>query len=126
MMKELCSKFLSLLCYVPYIIDEKLRIQHFLSCLPLMFKGRIKYQNLKSLEETMRNTNLRYDQNKENDKVYLNGKIKYLKVLKIKSKVQNFIKKLGISIEDIKEIVLKIINRKIISCNKRKRSTHYL
>ena len=118
-MKELCSKFLSLLCYVPYIIDEKLRIQHFLSCLPLMFKERIKYENMKSLEETMRNTNFCYDQNKENDKVYLNGKIKYVKVLKIKSKVQNFIKHLGTSKGDIKEIVLKIINRKIICCSRR-------
>ena len=62
-MKELCSKFLSLLRYVPYIIDEKLKIQHFLSCLPLMFKERIKYDNPKSLEEAMRKENLCYDQN---------------------------------------------------------------
>jgi hypothetical protein len=26
-MKDLCSKFLSLLHYVPYIVDEKLKIQ---------------------------------------------------------------------------------------------------
>ena len=37
-MKEICSKFPSLLHYVPYIIDEKLKIQCFLSCLPIMFK----------------------------------------------------------------------------------------
>ena len=37
-MKELSSKFLSLLRYVPYIIDEKPKIQRFLSCLPTSFK----------------------------------------------------------------------------------------
>ena len=31
-MKELNSKFLSLLRYVPYILDEKPKVQRFLSC----------------------------------------------------------------------------------------------
>ena len=63
-MKELCSKFLSLLRYVPYIIDEKPKVQQFLRCLPLMFKERIEYDNPKTLEEAMRKTNLCFDQNK--------------------------------------------------------------
>ena len=63
-MKELCSKFLSLLRYVPYIIDEKTKIQCFLSCLPLMSKERIEYDNSKNLEEAMRKSNFYYDQNK--------------------------------------------------------------
>src|SRR6267378_3543923 len=33
-MKELNSKFSSLLRCVPYIVDEKPKVQHFLSCLP--------------------------------------------------------------------------------------------
>jgi len=40
-MKELCSKFLSLLRYVPYIIEEKPKVQRFLSCLPAAFKDKI-------------------------------------------------------------------------------------
>ena len=63
-MKELCNRCLSLLRYVPYIIDEKPKIQNFLSFLPLMFKERIKYDNLKTLEESMRKATLYYDQNK--------------------------------------------------------------
>ena len=63
-MKELHSNFLSLLPYVPYIIDEKLKIQRFLSCFPIMSEKRIEYVNPKTLEETMRKENLCYDQNK--------------------------------------------------------------
>ena len=75
-MKELCSKFFILLCYEPYIIDEKPKIQHFLSCFPIMFKEQIEYDNPKMLEEAMRNTNLCYDQNKIREKVYQLGRIK--------------------------------------------------
>ena len=64
MMKEICSKFLSLLHYVPYIIDEKPKIQLFLSCFPIMFKERIEYDNPKTLEEAMRKANFCFDQNK--------------------------------------------------------------
>ena len=63
-MKELYSKFLSLLHYVPYIIDEKPKMQWFLSCFPIMFKEGIEYDNPKTLEEAMRKENLCYDQNK--------------------------------------------------------------
>ena len=63
-MKELYSKFLCLLHYVPYIIDEKTKIQCFLGCFPLMFKERIEYDNMKTLEEEMRKAIFCYDQNK--------------------------------------------------------------
>ena len=63
-MKELCSKFLSLLRYIPYIINEKPKIQWFLSCFPIMFKQCIEYDNLKTLDESMRKENFCYDQNK--------------------------------------------------------------
>ena len=63
-MKELSNKFLSLLCYVRYIIDENPKIQRFLSCLPLSFKDKIEYDNPKILEEAMRKVNLCYEQRK--------------------------------------------------------------
>ena len=48
-MKELSSKFLSLLRYVSYIINENPEIQRFLSCLPTRFKDRIEFDNSKKL-----------------------------------------------------------------------------
>ena len=53
-MKELSSKFLSLLIYVPYIIDEKPKIQRLLRCLLASFKDRIEFDNPRTLEEAMR------------------------------------------------------------------------
>ena len=46
-MKKLSSKFLSLLRYVPYIIDENPKIQRFISCLPTSLKNRIEFDNPK-------------------------------------------------------------------------------
>ena len=63
-MKELSIKFLSLLRYVPYIIDEKPKIHRFLSCLPFSFKDRIEYDNPKTLEKTMRKDNFYYEQSR--------------------------------------------------------------
>ena len=40
-MKDLNNKFLSLLRYVPYLVDEKLKVQRFLSYLPYYIKDRI-------------------------------------------------------------------------------------
>ena len=61
-MKELSSKFLSLLIYVPYIIDENPKIQRYLSCLPTSFKDRIEFDNPKTLEEAMKKFDLCYEQ----------------------------------------------------------------
>ena len=66
-MKELSSKFLSLLRYVPYIIDEKPKIQRFLSCFPTSFKDRIEFDNPKTLEEAMRKDNFCYKQSKKRE-----------------------------------------------------------
>ena len=63
-MKELCCKFLSLLRYVPCMIDEKPEMQRFISCFPIMFKERIEYDNPKTLEEAVRKENFCYNQNK--------------------------------------------------------------
>ena len=64
-MKELNCKFLSLLRYVPYIVDEKPKVQRFLSCLPYHIKDRIEYGNPKNLEEAMRKENFCYEQNRK-------------------------------------------------------------
>ena len=66
-MKELSSKFLSLLRYVPYIIDEKQKIQRFRSCLPASFKDRIDFDNPKTLEEAMIKTELCYGQGRKRE-----------------------------------------------------------
>jgi len=63
-MKELCSKFLSLLHYVPYIVEEKPNVQRFLSRLPAVYKDIIEYDNPRTLEEAMRKAKICYDQNK--------------------------------------------------------------
>ena len=66
-MKELNSKFLSLLRYVPYIVDEKPKVQRFLSYLPYHIKDKIEYDNPKTLEEAMRKVNFCYEQNRKNE-----------------------------------------------------------
>ena len=66
-MKDLNNKFLSLLRYVPYLVDEKPKVQRFLSCLPYHIKDRIEYDNPKNLEEAMRKVNLFYEQNRKKE-----------------------------------------------------------
>ena len=88
-MKELSSKFLSLLRYVPYIIDENPKIHRFLSCLPLSFEDIIEYDNLKTLEEAMRKANFCYEQNKNKREGIPNWKVKDQIVLNKERKVLN-------------------------------------
>ena len=66
-MKELNNKFLSLLRYVPYIVNEKPKVQWFLSCLPYHIKDRTEYDNPKSLEDAMRKANFCYQQNRKKE-----------------------------------------------------------
>ena len=68
-MKKLSGKFLTLLRYVPYIIDEKPKIQIFLSCLPTSFKDKIEFDNLKTLEKEMRKDNFCYRQSKKRETI---------------------------------------------------------
>jgi hypothetical protein len=46
--------FLELLRYVPYLKDEKERIQHFLSGFPQSYQDRIEFDKPKTLEDTIR------------------------------------------------------------------------
>ena len=66
-MKDLNNKFLSLLRYVPYIVDEKPKVYRFLNCLPYHIKDRIEYDNPKTLEEAMRKANFCYEQNRKKE-----------------------------------------------------------
>ena len=68
-MKELNSKFLSLLRYVPYIVDKKPKVQRFLSCLPYHINDGIEYDNPKTLEEAMRKANFCYEQNRKKESI---------------------------------------------------------
>ena len=68
-MKELSSKFLSLLRYVLYIINEKPKIQRFLSCFPTSFKDIIEFDNPNTLEEEMRKANLCYEKFKKRESI---------------------------------------------------------
>jgi len=77
-MKDFCNKFLSLLRYVPYVVDEKPKIQCFLSCLPTSYKDRIEFDNPKTLEEAMRKSKLCFEQYKtrnENSKNWKGKKV---------------------------------------------------
>ena len=52
-MEELINNPLELLWYVSYIQDDKVKIQSFLSCLPLPYKDIIEVDIPKTLEETL-------------------------------------------------------------------------
>ena len=53
--------FLDLLHYVPYIKDEKVKIQQFLGCLPPNFRERIEFDMPKTLDTTLYNAKLFYE-----------------------------------------------------------------
>ena len=64
-MEAFVNNFMEMLCYVPYIISEKERIQRFLSCLPLVYKDKIKLIEPKTLEEAIIKAKYCYNQLKE-------------------------------------------------------------
>jgi hypothetical protein len=53
-MEDLINKFLELLRFVPYIWEEKVKIQWFLSCLPQYYKDIIDYDNPRSLSDVFK------------------------------------------------------------------------
>lgn len=52
--EEYTNIFLKLLRYVPYIKDEKEKIQSFINEFPLLFKYHIEFYEPQSLEEAIR------------------------------------------------------------------------
>jgi hypothetical protein len=61
-MAEYEKKFLGLLKYVRFIGDEKVKIQIFLSGLPAFYKENIKYDEPKTLTESIRKAKYLYEQ----------------------------------------------------------------
>jgi hypothetical protein len=64
-MDDLINKFLELLRFVPYIREDKVKIQWFLSFLPQSYKDRIEFDNPKTLSEVFRKARMCYDQYKQ-------------------------------------------------------------
>lgn len=63
-MSEYEKKFLELLTYVDFIKDEKVKIQHFLSGLPIYYKDKIQYDEPRTLDEAIRKAHSLYEQTK--------------------------------------------------------------
>jgi len=61
---EFVTKFTSLLRYVPYIREEKAKVQRFVSNLPLTMRERIEFDNPKTMDEAIRKARLCYQKNK--------------------------------------------------------------
>ena len=57
----LITKFLELLHYVPYIKEEKIKFQRFLSCLPSYFANKIEFDTPKPLDEALYKARLCYE-----------------------------------------------------------------
>ena len=57
--------FLELLKYVPFIKDEAIKIQRYLSGLPPSIGDKIKYDDPKTMEETIRRVKFLYKQQRE-------------------------------------------------------------
>ena len=56
--------FLDLLHYVPYIKDDKVKIQQFLGCLPPNFRERIEFDIPKTLDTTLHKARFFYENGK--------------------------------------------------------------
>ena len=71
-MDEYITKFTSLLRYVPYVREEKAKVQMFLSTFPTHMKERIEFVNPRTMDEEIRKERMCYQQSKEKGEV---GKI---------------------------------------------------
>eukprot|EP00253_Pinus_taeda_P011093 PITA_11093 len=64
-MDEFITKFTSLLRYVPYIREEKAKVQRFVSSLPQIMRERIEFDNPKTMDEEIQKDRICYQQNKQ-------------------------------------------------------------
>eukprot|EP00253_Pinus_taeda_P026738 PITA_26738 len=64
-MDEFITRFTSLLLYVPYIREEKVKVQRFVSSLPPYMRERIEFDNPKSMDEVIRKARICYQQGKQ-------------------------------------------------------------
>ena len=67
-MEDPINKFPELLRFIPYIWEDKVKIQWFLGCLPQSYKDKIEFYNPKSLSEVFRKAQMCYDQYKQRSK----------------------------------------------------------
>jgi hypothetical protein len=58
---EYINKFLKLIRYVPYIKDEKVNTQRFISRLPQSFCDKIEFDEPKTLQDTIRKARYCYE-----------------------------------------------------------------
>ena len=63
-MDAFINKFMDLLHYVPYIKDEKVKIQQFLGCLLPNFRERIEFHIPKTLDTTLHKSSIFYEHGK--------------------------------------------------------------
>lgn len=64
-MDEFINRFTSLLRYVPYIKEEKAKVQRFVSSLPSYIRERIEFENPRTMDEAIRKARICYQQNKQ-------------------------------------------------------------
>eukprot|EP00253_Pinus_taeda_P002643 PITA_02643 len=64
-MDEFITRFTSLLRYLPYIREEKAKVQRFVSSLPPYTRERIEFDNPKSMDEVIRKARICYQQRKQ-------------------------------------------------------------
>eukprot|EP00253_Pinus_taeda_P025293 PITA_25293 len=64
-MDEFITRFTSLLRYVPYIREEKAKVQQFVSSLPPYMRERIEFDNPKSMDEVIHKARICYQQSKQ-------------------------------------------------------------
>eukprot|EP00253_Pinus_taeda_P035458 PITA_35458 len=62
---EFITCFTSLLRYVPYIREEKAKVQRFVSSLPPYMRERIEFDNPKSMDKVIRKARICYQQSKQ-------------------------------------------------------------
>lgn len=72
--EEYTSRFLELLRYVPYLKEEKGKIQIFTSGLPIAFKDKIEFDEPRSLEEAIRKLSHFFEQSKHKSEIELDRK----------------------------------------------------
>jgi hypothetical protein len=68
--------FMELLRYVPYLKDEKERIQHFLSGFPQSYQDRIEFDKPKTLEDNIRKAKWCYNESKHKHESLKDWKIR--------------------------------------------------
>ena len=60
-MDSFMNRFLDLLHYVPYIKDEKVKIQQFLRCFPPNFREMIEFDMPKTFDTTLHKARICYE-----------------------------------------------------------------